>query len=142
MASNPLNDRIGYLKAKLQAAKSAGVSPASGAVVGSGSMPVPIVRRISILATPYSIGKKGISLTGDSIPFYSSDSSFDIGSNGGILGAIVSRIGPLGLREFPTFKQDTTPAPSPSSSSTSGNVSFYGSVQPQTPSQKLTKLLS
>ena len=89
MSSNPLNDRIGYLKAKLQAAKSVGISPASGAVVGSGSTPVPIVRRISILAIPYAIGKNGTSITGDTIPFYSSDSAFNIGSNGGILGAAI-----------------------------------------------------
>lgn len=141
-SGNPLADRLNYLKAKFQAVKDVGVSPASGAVVGSGSTPVPIVRRISILVTPYALGKSGKSITGDNIPFYGGDSSFNIGSNGGILGAIVSRIGPLGMREFPTFKQDTTPATSPASSSTSGDTQFYGSVQPQTPSQKLNKLLS
>jgi hypothetical protein len=142
MATNPLSDRLNYLKAKLQAAQSVGMSPVSGATVGSGSTPVPIVRRLSILATPYALGKGGTSITGDSIPFYGGDSSFNIGSSNGILGAIVSRIGPLGLRQFPIYQVKPAATPSPASSSTSGNVSFYGSVQPQTASQKLNKLLS
>ena len=142
MATNPLNDRIGYLKAKLEAAKSVGVSPASGAVVGQGSTPVPLVRRISILATPYAIGKSGKSLSGDSIPYFSSNTAFDIGSNGGILGAVINRFGPLGMREFSTFKQEPAATSSPASSSPVGNVSFYGAVQPPSKSQKLNRYLS
>ena len=142
MATNPLNDRIGYLKAKFQAAKDVGITSSSGAVIGSGNTPVPIVRRISILATPYALGKSGKSITGDSIPFYGGDSSFDVGANGGILGAVINRLGPLGVRQFPTFKQETKPATSPASSGTSGNTVFYGAVNEPTDSQKLNNYLS
>jgi hypothetical protein len=141
-SSNPLQDRLNYLKAKFQAAKNVGVISSAGAVSGIGSQPIPLVRRASIILTPYAIGKGGTSLTGDSIPFYGGDSSFNIGSNNGILGAIVSRIGPLGLRQFPIYQEKPAATSSSTSSSTSGNVGFYGAVQPPSKSQKLNRYLS
>ncbi|MCL4341062.1 MAG: hypothetical protein M1431_03065 [Candidatus Thermoplasmatota archaeon] len=134
MASNPLQNRLNYVQAKFKAAKGNGITASSGAVVGSARTPVPIIRRASILLTPYAFSRGRISIMGDSIPFYNGGPSFDMGENGGILGAVINRLEPLGLRHFPTFKQDTTPASSPASSNTSSNVGFYGSVQPQTPS--------
>lgn len=142
MATNPFTDRLNYIKAKFDAAKNVGTSSVSGATIGSGSQPVPIVRRISILATPYAIGKGGKSITGDSIPFYGGDSSFNVGSSGGILGALINRQGPLGFRNYPIFQEKPAATPSPASSSTSGNVSFYGAVSPPSKSNLLNRYLS
>ena len=142
MVTNPLQDRLAYVKAKFDATKNVGVTSSSGAVTGMGYQPIPLVRRASILLTPYPLGKNGTSITGDSIPFFSEDSTFKMTGNGGILGAVISRLGPLGLRNFPVYQEKPAKAQSPASSSTSANMRFYGAVSAPTKSQELNRYLS
>lgn len=139
--SNALDERLKFISAKFEAAKGIGVS---GNVVSgtSASEPVPAVKRLSILLTPYSIGKSGQSISGDSIPYYSADSYGDTTSKGGILGNIVKRLGPLGQREFPVFSEGSIKPSEPVSKTTSGNTVFHSNFKSRNKNQKLNDYFS